>query len=454
MQEAQKRQLQPSDKQSTSTSTSETTANNSEVLQQLQGKGPELPKTDLGEVSSGASFAEIAGGVLDSVTPNEGSSLKFALTGAIPLYKTPGITVTFKPALKMGVEKKFGKLRASMELAAGVEVSAGVETWLVDFQAALEASFSGTLSIHGDSGTEIFEEFLLSLRYIIESACEAVSMPDRFKDPIVTGIMSDADMQNTIEGMDEKDKVSLDLKAGLKGSASAAGLKGTVSATAGHSIILKNDGNDELETATQQSASVQIGPFTGTRKWMDGNTLDILKAKTPLPMLGKSADASVMAIFSNEVLNKVKINGSVSLELTLGMLKDKLFGDEGWIASLKDSVTRGIISLNKQIDNPLLNQLAAKLASTPTSEASKTLSPAGEGLIHTRASLDAKVKVSLVTSLTWEKGKGLLFKVLLATNSSSSLGFGENKIEITQNDRLALLSIGNEGLSVDLHPFN
>ena len=437
-----------------STSSTSTTANNSEVMQQLQGKGPELPQTDIGEVSSGSSFAKMAGGVLDSVIPTEGSSLKFALTGAIPLYKTPGVTVTFKPALKMGVENKFGKLRASIELAAGVEVSAGVETWLVDFQAALEARFSGTLSIHGDSGTEIFQEFLLSLRYIVESACETVSMPDRFKDPIVDGIMSDEDMLNTVQGMDKRDKVSLDLKAGLKGSASAGGLEASASASVGHSMILRNDGNDELETATQESVSVQVGPFTGTRKWLDGNTLDILNAKTPLPMLGKSANASVMAILSNEVLNKVKISGSVSVELTLGMLKDKLFGDDGWIASLKDSVTRGIISLNKQIDNPLLSKLAAQLGSTPTSEAKKTLSPDGEELLHARASLDAKVKVSLVTSLTWERGKGFLFRVELATNASSSLGFGDNKIEITKNDRLALLSIGNEGLSIDIHPFN
>jgi len=279
-------------------------------------------------------------------------------------------------------------------------------------------------------------------------------MPDRFKDPIVDGIMSDEDMLNTVQGMDKRDKVSLDLKAGLKGSASAGGLEASASASVGHSMILRNDGNDELETATQESVSVQVGPFTGTRKWLDGNTLDILNAKTPLPMLGKSANASVMAILSNEVLNKVKISGSVSVELTLGMLKDKLFGDDGWIASLKDSVTRGIISLNKQIDNPLLSKLAAQLGSTPTSEAKKTLSPDGEELLHARASLDAKVKVSLVTSLTWERGKGFLFRVELATNASSSLGFGDNKIEITKNDRLALLSIGNDGLSIDIHPFN
>ena len=61
----------------------------------------------------------------------------------------------------------------------------------------------------------------MSLRYIIESACETVRMPDRFKDPIVTGIMSDQAMQDTIEGMDGGDKVWLELKAGLKGTVSA-----------------------------------------------------------------------------------------------------------------------------------------------------------------------------------------------------------------------------------------
>ena len=120
---------------SSSTSTASTTANNSEVLQQLQGKGPELPETDLGAVESGKSFAEKAGALLDSVVPDEGSSLKFALTGAIPLYKTPGVTVTFQAFYEYG-GRKFGKIRASMQLAAAVEVSAGVEAWFVDFQAS------------------------------------------------------------------------------------------------------------------------------------------------------------------------------------------------------------------------------------------------------------------------------------------------------------------------------
>ena len=100
---------------------------------------------------------------------------------------------------------------------------------MFDLKAALEANFKGTIRITGDNGLEVFDEFLLSLRYIIESACNTVSMPDKFKQPIVSGIMSDADMKDTIEGMDEKDKVKLDLEASIKGSASAGALGASAS---------------------------------------------------------------------------------------------------------------------------------------------------------------------------------------------------------------------------------
>ena len=181
MQEAKQQRLSgQSNQHSTTSSSTETTPSNTEVIQQLQGTGPELPKTDLGQSESGASFAAMAGGLLDSIAPAEGSGVKLVITGAIPLYKSPGIDVTFKPSLTMGIENKLGKMRASMQLAAGVEVSAGVDAWLFELKGAVEASFSGTLTIFGDSGTEIFEEFLMSLRYLIENACETVHLPDRF----------------------------------------------------------------------------------------------------------------------------------------------------------------------------------------------------------------------------------------------------------------------------------
>ena len=269
----------------------------------------------------------------------------------------------------------------------------------------------------------------MSLRYIIESACETVRMPDRFKDPIVTGIMSDQAMQDTIEGMDGGDKVWLELKAGLKGTVSAelssgglfgsdedeedgGGIGGSVSGSVAHNLILKNDGNDSLTTEAQQSVSVTVGPFTGTRKWMeDGSTLDILNAKTSIPILKKgSADASVLAILSNQSLTKLQLKGSVSQELTLDMLKDMMFGDNGWISSIKDAVVKGILTVNGQMDNPLLGRLAGELSGTATDSATKTLSSAGEQIANAGGggfSLDGGVKVSLGVELTWQKGQGI-----------------------------------------------
>ena len=319
-----------------------------------------------------------------------------------------------------------------------------MDAWFFEFKAALEATFTGTLRIFGDSGTEIFEEFLLSLRYLVENACTAVSMPDRFKEPIVTGIMSDDNMQDVVEEMDDQDKVQLELKAGLKGSLSVNDIEGSVSGTVGHSLILRNDGNDELETAHQQSVSVQVGPFTGTRKWLDGNTLDILNANANIPIFGQTANASVTAILSNQELRKVKITANVTQELTLSMIKNLLFGDEGWMGRIKDSVVKGIISINKQMDNPLLTNLAGQVGSAPAAM-DKVISSTGEALSNKGLSIDGRVAVELGTDLIWEKDKGLLFRVRVSTSNSASLGVGDNKIEITQNDRLMLASYGEDG---------
>ena len=47
-------------------------------------KGPDVPQTDLGAADSGSAFADMAGGLLDSIAPDEGSSVKLKITGAIP----------------------------------------------------------------------------------------------------------------------------------------------------------------------------------------------------------------------------------------------------------------------------------------------------------------------------------------------------------------------------------
>ena len=79
-----------------------------------------------GAADSGSAFADMAGGLLDSIAPAEGSAVKLKITGAIPLYKTPYVEVTFKPTLKW-VSNEIWKDGYIMGLSAGVEVSAGVE---------------------------------------------------------------------------------------------------------------------------------------------------------------------------------------------------------------------------------------------------------------------------------------------------------------------------------------
>ena len=451
MPQQEQRSATSNSQQASSSSGTSSTGSNSDAMEQLQGKGPELPEQDLGEVESGSGFADMAGGILDAVAPDEGSAVQFKLTGKIPLYVTPAVSVYFKPSMTMGVKRKLGKMEASMQLAAAVEVSAEVDAWLVDLEASLTASFSGTLKIVGDSGAEIFDEFLLALRYVIEGACETVSMPDSIKESIVTGIMSDAEMQDTIEEMDGKDKIQLDLNAGLKGSASAGGLSASAGADVTHSMTLQNDGNDELQASdkTTTKGTVQIGPFTAERKWMDGKTIDTLSAKKDFPILNEKVSANLKVIFTNEQLNKVMLTGSTSKELSWDDLADMMTTENSWLNTLKNGVVQGLVQLNQQIDSPMLNNIAGRLDTSPTDISDATISPLGDEVTNKSADFDAKVKIKADANLMWQRGKGFSFKVTLSTDNSTSIGYGENKIEITQNDRLMLLTVGNDGLNMD-----
>ena len=117
-------------------------------------------------------------------------------------------------------------------------------------------------------------------------------------------------------------------------------------------------------TVNQQNTvagKVQVGPFSAERKVVDGKTTDTLAANKDLPILGQTVKASLKVLFVNEVLNKVHLSASLTKELTLEMLNNMLFGDEGWITATKNAVVGGIESLNQQIDNPLLKSVAGKL---------------------------------------------------------------------------------------------
>ena len=453
MPQQQQRSASQNSQHSSSSSDSSSTGSNSDAMAQLQGQGPELPEQNLGSVDSGASFSSMAGSVLDAVAPGEGSALRFKLTGSIPLYKTPGVTVSFKPSLDMGVARKKGKMEASMKLAAAVEVSAEVDAWLVDLQASLSASFSGTLKIVGDDGAEIFDEFLLSLRYIIEGACDTVSMPDSIKESIVSGIMSDEAMQETIEGMDGNDKVQLDLDAGLTGSASAGIVGASASASVKHSMTLQNNGNDQLSagstTSTTVAGSVKVGPFNAERKIKDGVKIDTLSASHTIPILGQDVSASLKMQFKNEQLDKVQLTGSASKELSWDDLVDMMTTENSWLNTLKNGLVNGISQLNQQIDNPVLNNLAGRVGSSPTDISDATISPLGEEVTNSTADFDAKAQIKATADMSWQRGKGFSFKVTIATNNTTSVGYGGNKLEITQNDRLLYLTVGNDGLQMD-----
>lgn len=436
-----------SSQQSNASSRASRSGSNSAAIAQLQGKGPSVPAQDLGEMDSGPGFSRFAGGLLNRIAPDEGSSVELKITGKIPLYVNPAISVFFKPTLSMGVSKNGGKLTATMGLEAAVEASGE----FLALKAALEGSFKGTLSITGDDGVEIFNEFLLSLRYIVEGACNQANVPDAFKKKFLNAVMTDEVMNDTIEGMDAKDQVKLDLEASITGRASVLGVGGSVGAKATNSTTLRNDGNDNLvssnQTTTQQE--IQMGPFKAIRKQIDGQTYLSIRATHSFALLNSSVQGAAQIEFKNNMIDKVQLSGSTSKELTFDDLCKLMKGANGWLASAKDALGTGMRFLGTELNNPVLTGVGTRLGGTAISPQDANISDMGKEVTKQSSRFDGMAKIKFDATVSWQRGKGFKLKLVIATNNSVSFGMAGNSISLTENDRLMDLTIGNKGLQVN-----
>ena len=146
---------------------------NQDAIDSLQNEEVEH-SVDLDQVQDGNSFKRMAAGALESAVAGEGSQASITIRGTLPLYKNVGVSVDFSPSLTLKAQRLRGKLRASISTTLEFKASAGTEGgWWPKFLAYFKASFNGTLLIIGDTATEVFDEFMLSLSYIAESACDA-----------------------------------------------------------------------------------------------------------------------------------------------------------------------------------------------------------------------------------------------------------------------------------------
>ena len=121
-----------------------------------------------------------------------------------------GVALEFIPSISMKVEKNGKKINAAVSFKGTFELSLGTggrrkPDWWPKLRAFANVGLQGSLTINGDSATEIFNELMLSLSTMMQRA--ELGNQD-VKNAIVNGIMSEADRAATLKDMDQNDYVS------------------------------------------------------------------------------------------------------------------------------------------------------------------------------------------------------------------------------------------------------
>ena len=261
-----------SNQASTSTSSGSGRGNQA-AIDRLSPEGSKnAPPVTLGDVGDANSFMSATSAALDAALPTRGSFAKLSVAGNIPLATGGVADITFTPSLDLQVAReKTGEYSAMIATKAQIKASAGVDGWgwLPDFEAYVSGYLKGSVKIQGDSATEIMNLFMLSVRHIMESACDAAGAPADMKAHIAgAGMGEDAKLQ-TLHGMDKNDKVVASVGMGAEAGAKAGAFSGSVGADLTHTTTLSNtDGNrDELDVTSKNSAKASVsvaGAFSMT----------------------------------------------------------------------------------------------------------------------------------------------------------------------------------------------
>lgn len=263
-----KKQAAPQTTTQTSAQEQESSSNTSggmgnQAMSELRGGSSEqAPAVDLSNVSGANGFMRAASAALDAAVPVQGSYSSLSVSGNIPLWSDPSgsAKVILAPSLKLqaartSADKFEVTISTALALTAKASRSLG---WFGKFEAFMSAKASGSLKLVGDSAAEIFDEFMLTLREVIDGACGAAGVPNNVADALRQGIMSDSAREATIQNMDENDGVTATFGLGGSLGGKAGGIEGSAGIDYSHTTSLKNDGNNQLDTSSSSKTKTSL----------------------------------------------------------------------------------------------------------------------------------------------------------------------------------------------------
>jgi len=415
---------------STSTTTGSNGPGNQAINQMTPGAQGQAPAVNLSGAQDANGFMSAASAALDAAVPTNGSFTSLTVTGNIPLWKDPTGTagITLSPSINLQAARaETGEFEvtigSSLALTAKAEKDWG---WFGSFEAFITAKASGSLKIKGDSATEIFREFMLTLREIIDGACDAASVPNDIADMLRQGIMSDATRSSTIKNMDENDGVTATFGVGGE----VGGKWGDNSASVGvdytHTTELKNtNGDDQLETTSNGQTSVTVKGSFKPKK---------------LPV--KSITPSVTFVFAGGGVSEVFVGLASTGEMTSDKFSELALMSTEWAVDMGMGLKSLIQDALGKTDRSKTAQLSTGIDALSFGSEAVTYTAFGEQLKSWAANntdfqdsqgvgqSGQKIEFGMSAQAGWSKKKSWNAKGGLTTAKSWSLGSSNTPIQI------------------------
>ena len=411
-------------------------AGNQAAIDQLAGKsgGTKKPSVNMGAVNSGASFVSAATAAMDAAVPTNGSFASLKVSGRIPIASIGVAAAYIEPSLELQLARgKTGEFEVTMASQIGLRAEAGSNGggWWPKFMAYFKGYVKGSLKIVGDSAGEIMRQFMLTLRLVIEGACDAAGAPSKIKSMMSEGIMSNASKKATIEGMDAGDSISASIGGGVEAGAEASVLGGA-SATAEVNFTKK------IENADSNKGALEVS----------SNTSVTVKGSFDHKKLGIKITPSVTFVFAGGKLTEFFVGLGASKEMKLGEFGPLALMGTEWATEFGIAIKELIkdaANKSRRSEVAQISSLVGGLAMGP--EALK-YTAFGEQLKAAAKSPDfagqsaMKIKFALSAQAGWSKKKGINGKGALNSESSFTLGGKTSPLSIEVKSGQPIATLG------------
>ncbi len=413
---ANQTRVDPAMSQETGKGKGRTPSNSDQVQKKLGGGSVSAPtglkQSDLG-VKSGAGFSSAASKALAAIVPGPGSFASLRIVGKVPIYSSGAMNCFLEPALALeAAHTDAGKYEVTISSQLGLLAEAGTRgsSWWPKFLAYFKGYVKGSLKIVGDSAAEIFDEFMLMIRMVVEGACDAAGAPADIKEAMSSAVMSSASKQSTIRGMDADDSATASVGGGVEAGAdtSFGSAKGGAELMFSKTIENKDANPNAVEVTASKSLTI-----AGELEHKD---------------MGLKVPANVTFLWKNGKLDEWYVGLSVTKRMPIGQFSDLALIGTSWAAGFVNSMANLIRNAGTKGGIQGVGPIADLVQGMSVGNDAVKYGVLGKELKKAMASPDfagkggAEVNLGISGQAGWSRAKGANMRLALTTSDSWTLG--------------------------------